>query len=181
VTDFGTFIDEVETLRRRTVSDADLVPNISRRLASLNRSARWLPAESRSSVETGYAQHVLYVSHDGGLSVAALVWKAGQMTPIHNHVAWCVVGVYEGTERETRYRLEPGGGSPYLVQTEMREAGAGAAGGTLADGFDIHSVANAGDSLAISIHVYGADLRRLGSSINRRFDHLPIRQAALSS
>lgn len=180
MTDFGAFIDEVETLRRRAASDADLVPKISRRLASLNRSARWLPAEARGSVDDGYAQHVLYVSKDGGLSIAALVWKAGQMTPIHNHVAWCVVGVYEGTERETRYRLEPGDGSPYLIQTEMRDNCAGGAGGTLADGCDIHSVANAGGSLAISIHVYGADLHRLGSSINRRFDHLPIRQAALS-
>jgi predicted metal-dependent enzyme (double-stranded beta helix superfamily) len=48
----------------------------------------------------------------------------------------------------------------------------------LPDGKDIHSVINAGDSVAISIHVYGADLNKLGSSINRRFDHLPIRGTA---
>ena len=29
---------------------------------------------------------------------------AGQSTPIHDHVSWCVVGVYEGRERETRFR-----------------------------------------------------------------------------
>jgi hypothetical protein len=28
--------------------------------------------------------------------------------------------------------------------------------------------------MAISIHVYGADLERLGSSIHRRYDDLPV-------
>jgi hypothetical protein len=29
-----------------------------------------------------------------------------------------------------------------------------------------------GDGLTISIHVYGADIERLGSSVHRRFDEL---------
>ena len=37
-------------------------------------------------------------------------------------------------------------------------------------------VANAGAERAISIHVYGADIERLGSSINKTFDHLPVRE-----
>jgi hypothetical protein len=31
-----------------------------------------------------------------------------------------------------------------------------------------------GEGKAISIHVYGADIGKLGSSINRTFDYLPI-------
>jgi predicted metal-dependent enzyme (double-stranded beta helix superfamily) len=38
---------------------------------------------------------------------------------------------------------------------------------------DIHRVRNSGDSEAISIHVYGTDLSRLGSS-SRRFYDLPV-------
>lgn len=34
---------------------------------------------------------------------------------------------------------------------------------------DIHRVENSGDTLAISIHVYGADISVLGSSINEQF------------
>ncbi|CAN5556796.1 hypothetical protein BH23CHL2_BH23CHL2_22030 [soil metagenome] len=35
---------------------------------------------------------------------------------------------------------------------------------------DIHKVANASDDLAISIHIYSADIGKLGSSILRRYD-----------
>ena len=43
---------------------------------------------------------------------------------------------------------------------------------------DIHMVEAAGDDLTISIHVYGADIERLGSSIYRRFDDWPVRRSA---
>jgi hypothetical protein len=39
---------------------------------------------------------------------------------------------------------------------------------------DIHAVTAAGDGLAISPHIYGADIERLGSSIHRRFDDLRV-------
>ena len=39
---------------------------------------------------------------------------------------------------------------------------------------DIHSVTAVGDGPTISIHVYGADIERLGSSIYRRFDDWPV-------
>lgn len=39
---------------------------------------------------------------------------------------------------------------------------------------DIHRVTNVGTDTAISIHVYGADIGKLGSSINHVFDGLPI-------
>jgi predicted metal-dependent enzyme (double-stranded beta helix superfamily) len=38
---------------------------------------------------------------------------------------------------------------------------------------DIHRVRNHGDEVAISIHVYGADIIRLGSSVRRVYD-LPV-------
>jgi predicted metal-dependent enzyme (double-stranded beta helix superfamily) len=38
---------------------------------------------------------------------------------------------------------------------------------------DIHRVRNSGDSVAISMHVYGTDISRLGSSIRREYT-LPI-------
>jgi predicted metal-dependent enzyme (double-stranded beta helix superfamily) len=173
---FGDFIEDVELLRRAGIPSAALVPQIAIRLAALNQGSRWLPADARAPVDIGYAQHLLYAADDGGLSVCSLVWKAGQCTPIHNHVAWCVVGVYEGVERETRYRLAREGESAYLVESHICDVPAGEAAGMLPDGDDIHCVANGGDCIAISIHVYGADLRTLGSSIRSKFDHLPVRR-----
>jgi predicted metal-dependent enzyme (double-stranded beta helix superfamily) len=38
---------------------------------------------------------------------------------------------------------------------------------------DIHRVRNAGDLTAISIHIYGTDVARIGSSV-RRYCDLPV-------
>ena len=50
---------------------------------------------------------------------------------------------------------------------------AGAVSGFAPPG-DIHRVRNTGDTVAISMHVYGADISRLGSSIRREYA-LPVR------
>jgi 3-mercaptopropionate dioxygenase len=42
---------------------------------------------------------------------------------------------------------------------------------------DIHRVRNHGRDVAISLHVYGADIARLGSSVRRIYD-LPLVAAA---
>ena len=42
---------------------------------------------------------------------------------------------------------------------------------------DVHRVWNPGPGKAISIHVYGADIRELGSSIRRCYEQ-PVREAA---
>ena len=41
---------------------------------------------------------------------------------------------------------------------------------------DIHAVGNYGRELAISVHVYGADIGVLGSSVNRTFPDDLVRQ-----
>jgi predicted metal-dependent enzyme (double-stranded beta helix superfamily) len=171
---FATFIDDVESMRRTLASEGELVQQIATRLGRLNRTADWLPANARAFSDDGYVQHLLHVAPDGGFSVVALVWKPEQWTPIHNHVAWCVVGIYQGVEKEIQYEVRREGAETYLVEKRVRTATAGFADGLLPDGTDIHAVGNAGDGVAISIHVYGADLGKLGTSIDRRFDVLPL-------
>jgi predicted metal-dependent enzyme (double-stranded beta helix superfamily) len=129
-----------------------------------------LTAAERQGDPAGYVSHVLHTEPDGSFSVSALVWRPGQMTPIHDHVTWCVFGVLQGIEYEELYAVSADGRS-------LREAGRG---GNLAgevSGFappgDIHRVRNAGDGVAISLHVYGADITRLGSSVRRVYD-LPV-------
>ena len=95
---------------------------IGTRLGALLAHDGWLVPEHRVGNADHYTQHLLHVSPCRRLSIVALVWLPGQRTPIHDHVSWCVVGVYEGRERETRYRsvevdgvscLEPVGRSIY--------------------------------------------------------------------
>lgn len=113
-----------------------------------------------------YRQHLLHAEHDGSFSVVALVWLPGQVTPVHDHVSWCVTGVHEGEEHERRYQLVPHGTTARLVATEDVVNPCGAVSAFAPPG-DIHLVRNAGAEKAISIHVYGADVSRLGTSIRR--------------
>ncbi|MEE1755808.1 cysteine dioxygenase family protein [Streptomyces sp. SP18CS02] len=113
-----------------------------------------------------YRQHVLHAESDGSFSVVALVWLPGQVTPIHDHVSWCVTGVHQGEEHERRYRLVPYGGSARLVATEDVVNPVGAVSAFAPPG-DIHLVRNGGTGTALSLHVYGADISRLGTSIRR--------------
>ena len=116
-----------------------------------------------------YRQHVLHVAPDGAWSLVALVWLPGQTTPVHDHVTWCVVGVHRGEEHEVRYRLV----GDHLEETEHVTGPPGTVAGLLPPG-DIHRVTNHGSDLAISLHVYGADLSVRRSSIRRVYDQ-PVR------
>ncbi|MFG1998509.1 cysteine dioxygenase [Spirillospora sp. NPDC048911] len=115
-----------------------------------------------------YRQHVLHAEPDGGFSVVALVWLPGQRTPIHDHVSWCVTGVHEGEETERRYLLESDGRTSRLAAAEEVVNPAGAVAAFAPPG-DIHRVWNGGTTKAISIHLYGADIARLGTSIRRTY------------
>lgn len=131
-----------------------------------------------------YRQHILHAEPDGSFSVVGLVWLPGQETPVHDHVSWCVPGVFRGREEETRYRLvgaarKDAAGSAGDAWLEVSGTGINLAGDVVAltPPGDIHRVRNPGPEKAISVHVYGADIRRLGSSIRRRYE-LPIRSGA---
>ncbi|MGH3040532.1 MAG: cysteine dioxygenase, partial [Gaiellaceae bacterium] len=56
-----------------------------------------------------------------------------------------------------------------LVQAGSNSSPAGDVSGFAPPG-DIHRVRNAGDQVAISIHVYGTDVSRIGSSVRRYYD-----------
>ena len=119
--------------------------------------------------DTCYSRHVLHVEPDGSFSIVSLVWLPCQETAIHDHVSWCVVGVYRGEESETTYRLEDSGTDQHLVITNQSVNSVGSTVALVPPG-DIHRVKNSCDGVAVSIHVYGANVAALGSSILRRYD-----------
>jgi predicted metal-dependent enzyme (double-stranded beta helix superfamily) len=138
----------------------------------------WLAPADRAPGDDAYRQHLLHVSPCRGLSVVALVWRPGQSTAIHDHVSWCVVGVHRGVEREDRYDVVETAGGPALRPAGSVLAPRGHVETLIPPAGDIHAVTAAGREIAISIHVYGADIERLGSSIHRRYDDLPVQHAA---
>ena len=136
-----------------------------------------LTAVERDGSPDGYVCHTLHTEPDGSFSVCALVWRPGQQTPIHDHVTWCVVGVVQGTEYEELFALRDG--ETALEGIGSRVSRPGEVGGFAPPG-DIHRVRNHGRDVAISLHVYGADIARLGSSVRRTYD-LPLVATARSA
>jgi 3-mercaptopropionate dioxygenase len=121
-----------------------------------------LTDEQRLGSPDGYRGHTLHVEPDGSFSIVALVWRPGQLTRIHDHVTWCSFAVVQGVEHEELYDadLNPIGRSANHVGDVSGFAPPG----------DIHRVHNTGDETAISIHVYGTDITRIGSSARRYYD-----------
>jgi 3-mercaptopropionate dioxygenase len=121
-----------------------------------------LTAAQRLGSPDDYRAHNLHIEPDGSFSIVALVWRPGQITRIHDHVTWCVFGVIQGVEHEELFDadLDVVGESDNYVGDVSGFAPPG----------DIHRVHNTTDETAISIHIYGTDVTRVGSSARRYYD-----------
>ena len=121
-----------------------------------------LSAEQRLGSPDDYCAHNLYAEPDGSFSIVALVWRPGQITRIHDNMTWCVFGVIQGVEHEE------------LFDADLNLVGRSANHVGDVSGFappgDIHRVHNTAEETAISIHIYGTDITRVGSSARRHYD-----------
>jgi predicted metal-dependent enzyme (double-stranded beta helix superfamily) len=121
-----------------------------------------LTAEQRLGSSDDYCAYPLHVEPDGSFSIVVLVWRPGQTTRIHDHVTWCVFGVIQGVEHEELFDTD-------LNLVGRSENHVGDVSGFAPPG-DIHRVHNISETTAISIHVYGTDVTRIGSSARRYYD-----------
>ncbi|MFG2073879.1 Cysteine dioxygenase type I [Nonomuraea maritima] len=124
------------------------------------------PAEREGSPDR-YVTHILHAEDD--FSVVAVVWRPGQGTPIHDHVSWCTFGIISGIEHETLYRDM----GDHLVEIGRADNLPGEVSGFAPPG-DIHKVLNTSSELGVSLHIYGADVAKLGGSVRRLYD-LPVK------
>jgi len=171
-----TFITEVEALLAAQSDPHCITDGVQRHLARLLASPDFLRPEQREPDPQRYRAHLLAIAPSRMFSIVALVWLPGQVTPIHDHICWCCVGVLQGLEHEQRYTLhQNAAGEQWLVPLDMDVLTAGHTCALVPPEENIHQVRNAGDDLAISIHVYGDDLAVWESSINQCFDALPVR------
>jgi predicted metal-dependent enzyme (double-stranded beta helix superfamily) len=136
-----------------------------------------LTAEQRVGDAATFRSHVLHSEPDSSFSIVALVWRPGQMTRVHDHVTWGAFAVIQGAEYEQVYTLDDEGAC--LIEAGSTINGKGAVSAFAPPG-DIHRVGNLGNRTAISIHIYGTDVSRLGSSVRHDYDLpvLPARAAA---
>jgi 3-mercaptopropionate dioxygenase len=121
-----------------------------------------LTAEQRAGSPDHATSHTLHVEPDGSFSIIAVIWRPGQLTRIHDHTTWCVFGVIQGVEHEELYDAD-------LNLLGRSDNQTGDVSGFAPPG-DIHRVHNTSDTTAISIHIYGTDVTRIGSSVRRYYD-----------
>jgi len=175
ISSIAEFVAAIDALMDTTSDTATIVTAVQSQLAALLKIPNLLSEEHRFSSPDRYQSHVIAVAPRHHFSVVSLVWLPGQATPIHDHICWCVVGVLEGEEHEERFNLrEDESGNRWLVPTVESSVSPGGVTSVLVPPTEnIHRVRNACQHLAISIHVYGADINLCGSSINECFDGLP--------
>jgi len=117
----------------------------------------------------GYQVHLVHAEPDGSFSIVVMVLLPGQQTPVHDHLSWCCTAVLQGTEYEEVYAVR----GDHLEVIARNANPVGTVSGFAPPG-DVHLVRNSGDSVAVSLHVYGTDIARVGSSVRRVYD-LPVR------
>jgi predicted metal-dependent enzyme (double-stranded beta helix superfamily) len=163
------FIDAADAIVGRDLPARETAAAVSEALRPALADPDLLAPCHREAWDDRYRQHLVYVHPEGRYSIVALVWNPGQATPIHDHIAWCVVGVHQGQETETRYLLMEADGERWLECEGISRYDPGTTTFLVPPDENIHKVENGCDSTSISIHVYGADIGRLGSSINECF------------
>ncbi|OJF18413.1 MAG: hypothetical protein A6D91_06460 [Bacillaceae bacterium G1] len=130
-------------------------------LKKLLSAPHLLPEEYRRSRPDKYRQYLLYKPEDEAFSVIGFVWGPGQTSPVHDHLTWGLVGMYEGAIAEKRFRRLDDRTDParaVLQEIETVYARAGDISFVYPDQADIHQVYNPYEEVAISIHVYGTDI-----------------------
>jgi 3-mercaptopropionate dioxygenase len=125
----------------------------------------WLPEalaapDTASGMGGGIGQYALYRAEDGSLCLFSLVVPAGAMTPVHDHLAWGLVGVYRGRQDETVYRRLDDGRDAARADLEVavrQELGRGECYALLPPDGDIHYVRTISDEPSVSIHLLAND------------------------
>jgi predicted metal-dependent enzyme (double-stranded beta helix superfamily) len=128
------------------------------RFATLLADPDWLPnhfaeAVPDSGMGGGIGQWLLYRADDGSLSLFSLVVPSGSATPVHDHLAWGLVGLYRGEQDEEIYAHDDG----EFRLVERRELVPGDFYVLLPPRDDIHRVRTTSEATSVSIHLLTND------------------------
>jgi 3-mercaptopropionate dioxygenase len=150
----GNLADNALEAARASDDPVDRIESLEGVIAGAVRDPYWLAAPFRR-VQGAGTYYLLWRDPDTDVSLIAMVLGPGDKTPIHDHLTWGVVGVYEGRQHETRYLDRPGG----LRVSSARVRRPGEVTYILPPDNDIHFVASeSSDGPAISVFFMGSNL-----------------------
>ena len=152
------FVADVREIVTRGLPASAACDLIRPRFAELLGAERWLPDRfqepaAASGMGGGIGQWLLYRAGDGSLSLFSLVVPPGAQTPVHDHLAWGLVGLYRGTQDEEIYAKHDG-----RLELEQRRALVpGDFYALIPPRDDIHRVRTTSVETSVSIHLLTND------------------------
>ena len=152
------FVDEVRTIVREGGGEHVVTAKVAERLRSLLLEGVALDPRYTRPKSDSYVLYPVWVEPDGSFCVATAVWDVGQVTPIHDHGTWGVIGIYQGVEHEVRFKPEAAQGTVKLRHLETRDIPEQRVIVCCTSDQDIHRVGCGSARPCVGIHVYGADI-----------------------
>lgn len=175
--DLRSFVATAKEIRDRTIDNPALtLSELEPYFKALLTKQDWLPENfaqpnPNSSMGGGIGQWLLYRAQDRSLTIFSLVIPPGSTTPVHDHLAWGLIGLYKGQLEETRYRRVDNGDtqeSAVLELVEVQQQKRGDVYRLLPPDGDIHAVkAITIFAPSVSIHVMGNDI---GSILRNKYN-----------
>ncbi len=153
-----TFVADVNAAIATAGSPHQACDLIRPAFAELLDDPEWLPEEYRAAVPDsgmggGIGQWLLYRAGDGSLTLFSLVIPSRSETPVHDHLAWGLVGLYRGSQDEEIYAREGSG----LRLVERRTLEPGDFYALIPPTDDIHRVRTTSEETSVSIHLLTND------------------------
>ena len=158
-------VAETERVVREVVDVNERLEALKPAFSRLLSADGWLPdayasPDRRSGMGGGIGQYALYRAADGSLCLFSLVIPSGSETPVHDHLAWGLIGVYRGRQDETVYRRLDDGSVEDRAALEIarrQTVNAGEFYALVPPTDDIHFVKTVSDEPSISIHLLAND------------------------
>jgi predicted metal-dependent enzyme (double-stranded beta helix superfamily) len=153
-----SFIAAVRASIAAAASPEEACAAIRPGFAELLADPGWLPPECRASAPEsgmggGIGQWLLARADDGTLSLFSLVVPPASQTPVHDHLAWGLVGLYRGAQDEEIYARR----DDALEFVERRSLVPGDFYVLLPPRDDIHRVRTTSAERSVSIHLLTND------------------------
>ncbi len=153
------FINDVDGVVRGYSSESEILLHLKPVLEKLVSSPASVPAKAFTPRKDRFAMNLIQMPEDESYSIIGGVWHPGQTTPIHDHLTWAIIGVYEGEEREALFRRTDDGSNPKLAKIQHVSERVNKKGHVTVLGHSgIHRVDNISLKPTLSVHVYGRDI-----------------------
>jgi predicted metal-dependent enzyme (double-stranded beta helix superfamily) len=181
----GEFFVDHQTLRRFIAAATEIVggsADVATKLSQLRTPYKgllsdpdWLPEEfqqpsGNTAMGHGIASLLLYRSELKDLSLSTLVVAPGLSTPVHNHLAWGLVGLYQGDQEEEEYEMNGHDAEANFRPLKLRRRRILKKGDfyeLVPPWNDVHRVRTISSEPSVSLHLLANDI---GCVVRQKFD-----------